>query len=98
MHTCAVRNVCVFEDQMDSGHFCNALTHFLSRLLQDMTREQIGEEKVALQKGLLYYESIHGRPVSHNPPTTESLSAHKYFGSSGTMFSYVSVTQIVSHG
>lgn len=32
-----------------------------------MTREQIGEEKVALQKGLLYYESIHGRPVSHLP-------------------------------
>lgn len=29
-----------------------------------MTREQIGAEKVALQKGLLYYESIHGRPVS----------------------------------
>lgn len=90
--------MCVFEDQMESGHFCNALTHFLSRLLQDMTREQIGEEKVALQKGLLYYESIHGRPVSHNPPTTESLSPHKYFGSSGRMFSYVSVTQIVSHG
>lgn len=52
---------------MDSGHCCNALTHFLSRLLQDMTREQIGEEKVALQKGLLYYESIHGRPVSTPP-------------------------------
>lgn len=30
-----------------------------------MTREQIGVEKVALQKALLYYESIHGRPVSH---------------------------------
>lgn len=29
-----------------------------------MTREQIGAEKVALQKGLLYYEGIHGRPVS----------------------------------
>lgn len=28
-----------------------------------MTREQIGAEKVALQKALLYYESIHGRPV-----------------------------------
>ena len=33
--------------------------------LQDMTREQIGTEKLALQKALLYYESIHGRPVSH---------------------------------
>lgn len=33
-----------------------------------MTREQIGAEKVALQKALLYYESIHGRPVSHPPP------------------------------
>lgn len=32
--------------------------------LQDMTREQIAAEKVALQKALLYYESIHGRPVS----------------------------------
>lgn len=31
---------------------------------QDMTREQIGAEKVALQKALLYYEGIHGRPVS----------------------------------
>lgn len=29
-----------------------------------MTREQIGAEKVALQKALLYYENIHGRPVS----------------------------------
>lgn len=29
-----------------------------------MTREQIGAEKVALQKALLYYEGIHGRPVS----------------------------------
>uniref|UniRef100_H3D0E9 Family with sequence similarity 13 member A n=1 Tax=Tetraodon nigroviridis TaxID=99883 RepID=H3D0E9_TETNG len=34
--------------------------------IKDMTREQIGEEKVALQKGLLYYESIHGRPVTKN--------------------------------
>uniref|UniRef100_A0A8C9XPM2 Family with sequence similarity 13 member A n=1 Tax=Sander lucioperca TaxID=283035 RepID=A0A8C9XPM2_SANLU len=32
--------------------------------IKDMTREQIGAEKVALQKALLYYESIHGRPVS----------------------------------
>lgn len=29
-----------------------------------MTRDQIGAEKVALQKALLHYESIHGRPVS----------------------------------
>lgn len=28
-----------------------------------MTRDQIAAEKVALQKALLYYESIHGRPV-----------------------------------
>lgn len=35
-----------------------------------MTREQIGAEKVALQKALLYYESIHGRPVSHLLPHT----------------------------
>ncbi|XP_051560793.1 protein FAM13A-like isoform X2 [Myxocyprinus asiaticus] len=34
--------------------------------IKDMTREQIGVEKVALQKALLYYESIHGRPVTKN--------------------------------
>ncbi|XP_078385280.1 protein FAM13A [Cetorhinus maximus] len=32
--------------------------------IKDMTREEIASEKVALQKGLLYYESIHGRPVT----------------------------------
>uniref|UniRef100_A0AAR2J1B9 FAM13A-like domain-containing protein n=1 Tax=Pygocentrus nattereri TaxID=42514 RepID=A0AAR2J1B9_PYGNA len=32
--------------------------------IKDMTREQIAAEKVALQKALLYYENIHGRPVS----------------------------------
>ncbi|XP_040892101.1 protein FAM13A isoform X4 [Toxotes jaculatrix] len=32
--------------------------------IKDMTREQIAAEKVALQKTLLYYESIHGRPVT----------------------------------
>uniref|UniRef100_A0A7N4V5C6 Family with sequence similarity 13 member A n=1 Tax=Sarcophilus harrisii TaxID=9305 RepID=A0A7N4V5C6_SARHA len=32
--------------------------------IKDMTREQIAIEKVALQKSLLYYESIHGRPVT----------------------------------
>ncbi|XP_051784074.1 protein FAM13A isoform X4 [Erpetoichthys calabaricus] len=31
--------------------------------IKDMTREQIAAEKVALQKALLSYESIHGRPV-----------------------------------
>nr|XP_055060482.1 protein FAM13A isoform X7 [Misgurnus anguillicaudatus] len=34
--------------------------------IKDMTREQIGAEKVALQKALLHYESIHGRPVTKN--------------------------------
>uniref|UniRef100_A0A671RS88 Protein FAM13A-like n=1 Tax=Sinocyclocheilus anshuiensis TaxID=1608454 RepID=A0A671RS88_9TELE len=34
--------------------------------VKDMTREQIGTEKVALQKALLYYESIHGRPITKN--------------------------------
>ncbi|MED6257757.1 Protein fam13a [Ataeniobius toweri] len=34
--------------------------------IKDMTREQIGAEKVALQKALLQYESIHGRPVTKN--------------------------------
>ncbi|XP_048385379.2 protein FAM13A isoform X3 [Stegostoma tigrinum] len=32
--------------------------------IKDMTRDEIASEKVALQKGLLYYESIHGRPVA----------------------------------
>uniref|UniRef100_A0A3P9CU64 Family with sequence similarity 13 member A n=1 Tax=Maylandia zebra TaxID=106582 RepID=A0A3P9CU64_9CICH len=32
--------------------------------IKDMTREQIAAEKVALQKALLYYESIHGRPMT----------------------------------
>ncbi|XP_043826569.1 protein FAM13A [Dromiciops gliroides] len=32
--------------------------------IKDMTREQIAAEKVALQKSLLYYESIHGRPIT----------------------------------
>ncbi|XP_072112528.1 protein FAM13A isoform X4 [Mobula birostris] len=32
--------------------------------IKDMTRDEIANEKVALQKGLLYYESIHGRPVT----------------------------------
>ncbi|KAK7161306.1 hypothetical protein R3I94_004092 [Phoxinus phoxinus] len=34
--------------------------------VKDMTREQIGGEKVALQKALLYYENIHGRPITKN--------------------------------
>ncbi|XP_043969340.1 protein FAM13A isoform X5 [Gambusia affinis] len=32
--------------------------------IKDMTRDQIGAEKFALQKALLHYESIHGRPVT----------------------------------
>ncbi|XP_008109247.1 protein FAM13A isoform X1 [Anolis carolinensis] len=32
--------------------------------IKDMTRDQIAAEKVALQKSLLYYESIHGRPIT----------------------------------
>ncbi|XP_062963626.1 protein FAM13A isoform X1 [Cynocephalus volans] len=34
--------------------------------VKDMTKDQIANEKVALQKALLYYESIHGRPVTKN--------------------------------
>ncbi|XP_053920293.1 protein FAM13A isoform X4 [Cuculus canorus] len=34
--------------------------------IKDMTRDQIAAEKVALQKALLYYENIHGRPVTKN--------------------------------
>nr|DBA28765.1 TPA: hypothetical protein GDO54_009068 [Pyxicephalus adspersus] len=32
--------------------------------IKDMTRDQIAAEKVSLQKALLYYESVHGRPVT----------------------------------
>lgn len=32
--------------------------------LMKMTKEHLGKEKVALQKSLLYYESIHARPVT----------------------------------
>lgn len=40
------------------------LLHFsILVFTQDMTKDQIANEKVALQKALLYYESIHGRPV-----------------------------------
>ncbi|XP_037991122.1 protein FAM13A isoform X4 [Motacilla alba alba] len=34
--------------------------------IKDMTRDQIAAEKVALQKALLSYEGIHGRPVTKN--------------------------------
>nr|KAF6499986.1 family with sequence similarity 13 member A [Molossus molossus] len=34
--------------------------------IKDMTKDQIANEKVALQKALLYYEGIHGRPVTKN--------------------------------
>ncbi|XP_073446331.1 protein FAM13A isoform X2 [Dendrobates tinctorius] len=32
--------------------------------IKDMTRDQLAAEKVSLQKALLYYESIHGRPIT----------------------------------
>ena len=54
-----------------------------------MTREQIGAEKVALQKALLYYESIHGRPVSHPPPLLFRINKHTQPST---------VTQITSRG
>ncbi|XP_029453660.1 protein FAM13A isoform X3 [Rhinatrema bivittatum] len=34
--------------------------------IKDMTREEIATEKVSLQKALLYYESVHGRPATKN--------------------------------
>ncbi|CAH2301360.1 FAM13A isoform X2 [Pelobates cultripes] len=34
--------------------------------IKDMTRDQIAAEKVSLQKALLFYESVHGRPVTKN--------------------------------
>lgn len=53
-------------------------TYFLSHCYQqDMTREQIGAEKVALQKALLYYESIHGRPVSPSRSRTRTRTLGK---------------------
>jgi hypothetical protein len=46
------------------GHKCFPHVSFLTTVFtQDMTKDQIANEKVALQKALLYYESIHGRPV-----------------------------------
>ncbi|XP_070587109.1 protein FAM13A-like isoform X1 [Erythrolamprus reginae] len=42
--------------------------------IKDMTRDEIASEKVALQKSLLYYESIHGRPVTkHQRQTMKPL-------------------------
>lgn len=41
---------------------CGTFSTFLSPPLQDMTREQVLEEKLALQKALLRFESVHGRP------------------------------------
>ncbi|XP_077133213.1 protein FAM13A isoform X5 [Ranitomeya variabilis] len=32
--------------------------------IKDMTRDQLAAEKVSLQKALLYYESVHGRPIT----------------------------------
>lgn len=47
---------------------CTSHVLFLTTLFtQDMTKDQIANEKVALQKALLYYESIHGRPVCDVP-------------------------------
>lgn len=49
-----------------NNKLCNAipLPFVYPSSTQDMTRDEIASEKVALQKSLLYYESIHGRPVS----------------------------------
>ena len=33
-------------------------------VLQLMTRDQVQEEKLAVQKALLHFEGLHGRPVS----------------------------------
>lgn len=35
--------------------------------LQKMTKEQLSSEKTVLQKNLLHYEGLHGRPVSPLP-------------------------------
>ncbi|OQR70515.1 protein FAM13A-like [Tropilaelaps mercedesae] len=36
----------------------------MSSLIKDMTREQVVEEKLCIQKALLRFESVHGRPSS----------------------------------
>lgn len=36
--------------------------------LQKMTKEQLSCEKTVLQKNLLHYEGLHGRPVSRQLP------------------------------
>lgn len=41
--------------------------------VQKMTKEQLTCEKTVLQKNLLYYEGLHGRPVSLNSYHTYSL-------------------------
>lgn len=46
--------------------------------IKDMTREQIGAEKLALQKALLYYESIHGRPVTKTERTVTRPLYERY--------------------
>lgn len=35
-----------------------------SEVLDEMTNEQLVEEKIAVQKSLLYLESMHGRPTN----------------------------------
>lgn len=74
----AAWGITVLRHRMNPGHFWNVLTHFPFPCWQDMTREQIGAEKVALQKALLYYESIHGRPVSRPLPPLLQINTHKY--------------------
>lgn len=42
--------------------------------VQKMTKEQLSCEKTVLQKNLLHYEGLHGRPVSLQPPSPRAIT------------------------
>lgn len=46
-------------------------------ILQLMNREQVQDEKLSIQKALLHFESIHGRPVSTAIMEKELLNKNK---------------------
>lgn len=43
--------------------------------VQKMTKEQLSCEKTVLQKNLLHYEGLHGRPVSLQRPASSLSTA-----------------------
>lgn len=55
--------------------------------VQEMTQAQMVLEKITLQKCLLYFESLHGRPVSP-PPHTPLVSNAMFLFSNSTRGAY----------